>query len=397
MVAMLPLVFIAAAAKSAIAAPATLSVQWLDDIDSDAVCNDGSKGGFYFRPATSEALKTQWLVYLPPHHWCYDNASCAERYATDLGMMSSKEWHQSVLLDGIFAEGPMAGANLVQLGYCSSDIYLGDVAASNATWGWHFRGERIVRATFTKLKAHFGLGSVAGTTVVLGGASAGARGALVWLDHLKTLVPRGVRRFGFLDTPHPFHHLPAFLPTGPTGDYTALNTQTIVEMLSPGINKFMIPEACPERSERWKCLFAEFRLPHLTEDYVLVAPRFGHEMESDLSVTDAQLATLSSDQLDYAQEWGLDVKRALHYLTNASVPGKRVLYSPACFQPHVQSATSNFYAGGQGVNRTTQQEALQQLLNDSAASQIYEYEDTCSTFNCGPMCDPLPSTLRYLV
>ena len=41
----------------------TLSVEWLDDIDSNAVCNDGSPAAYYFAPGSGDGANT-WLVFL---------------------------------------------------------------------------------------------------------------------------------------------------------------------------------------------------------------------------------------------------------------------------------------------------------------------------------------------
>ena len=66
---------------------------------------------------------------------------------------------------GIFAtDGSSAWgtANRAYVKYCSSDLWTGDVAASDATFGWNFRGSRIVAATITHLMDNKGLGSAIG-------------------------------------------------------------------------------------------------------------------------------------------------------------------------------------------------------------------------------------------
>lgn len=378
---------LAIVSSSTVVASVTLQLQRLS---GDAVCNDGTPSGFYYRAATSTTSSGDWLVYLPPHHWCFDEASCAVRFANDPDMMSSKGWKETRTVDGIFASGPLADANLVQLGYCTSDIYLGDTGASDATWGWHFRGEQVVRSTFTKLIDEFGLGASEGHRLVFGGSSAGARGAAVWMDHFNELLsgaPFPVQAWGFLDTPHPFHHFHALPPTGPTGDYTPEGTQKLVNFLSPGIDKFMLQGVCDEPAERWKCIYAEFRLPESHADYMIVMPRFGHEIQSDLGVGyGADFTALSDDQLQYAETWGKDVLRVLDNTAAVSRENTRVFYSPACFQPGVVSAKDDFFTGAQGVTGTTQQDALMVLLTGMPGDTAV-FKDQCSTFNCGARCD----------
>lgn len=369
----------------------------LQRLSGDAVCNDGSTGGFYYRAATTKISSGDWLVHMPQHHWCFDEASCAERFATYPDMMSSTGWNETKTVDGIFASGPLADANLIQIGYCTSDCYLGDVKARDTTWGWHFRGEQVVRSTFKRLIDDFGLGASEGQRLVLAGESAGARGAIVWMDHLNELLsdaPFALKHFGFLDTPHPYHHFHAFLPTGKVGDYTEENTQVLVELLSPGINKFMLQGVCDAATDRWKCIYAEFRLPESLEDYMVIMPRFGHEIASDLAVPGGNypMNTLSEEQLQYAESWGNDVLRVLKDTAAVQRDRNRVFYSPSCFQPGVVSAKDNFYTGAQGVNGTTIQEALTVLLSGVPGSTTV-FKDECTTFNCGPMCDSLTGSM----
>jgi hypothetical protein len=62
--------------------------------------------------------------------------------------------------------------------YCSSDLWSGDVGASAATFGYEFRGSRIVAAVMQDLMQRHGLGSKDGTRLLFGGCSAGAIGAM---------------------------------------------------------------------------------------------------------------------------------------------------------------------------------------------------------------------------
>lgn len=60
------------------------------------------------------------------------------------------------------------------------------------TLGWAFKGQRILEATLAILSGDsaFGLGSVPGTRLLLGGCSSGARGALVSLDYVGEMARR---------------------------------------------------------------------------------------------------------------------------------------------------------------------------------------------------------------
>lgn len=128
---------------------------------------------------------------------------------------TTPRWPTTLALPGIFdfdpRRNPFAGANLVHVGYCSSDGWVGDSGpAENAlnatlnaagTYGWWFKGQRIVQATMAALVSNFGLGSLPNTRLLFGGCSSGARGAMYTLDYLSSMVPAGVQVRGLLDSP----------------------------------------------------------------------------------------------------------------------------------------------------------------------------------------------------
>jgi hypothetical protein len=67
------------------------------------------------------------------------------------------------------------------LGYCSSDAWVGDVGPESNSWGWSFRGQRIISATLAVLAKSYGLGASGDDRLLLSGCSAGARGAMFTL------------------------------------------------------------------------------------------------------------------------------------------------------------------------------------------------------------------------
>lgn len=128
---------------------------------------------------------------------------------------SLPRWPTQLALSGIFdfnpRRNPFAGANLVHIGYCSSDSWVGNSnpadnplnATANAagSLGWYFKGSRILEATMAVLVQSFGLGSNPGTRLLFGGCSSGARGAMYTLDSVAAMVPAGVQVRGLLDSP----------------------------------------------------------------------------------------------------------------------------------------------------------------------------------------------------
>ena len=128
--------------------------------------------------------------------WCWDEASCLTRQQETSFFTSSTNWPTSLTLGGIFdsdrRRNPWSGANKIYLAYCSSDAWAGDVGAADNSFGFNFRGQRIIQATLSLLVSNNGLGSQAGHRLLFGGCSAGSRGAMFNLDSVQAMVPSSV-------------------------------------------------------------------------------------------------------------------------------------------------------------------------------------------------------------
>ena len=111
----------------------------------------------------------------------------SQNYAPEL--MSSHAWPPRSALHGVLAPptgAALRGAHAVYVQHCSSDAFMGDREGSRHTSGWHFRGQAILAAVLSELRREHRLAHAgAATTVVFGGASAGARGAMVHLDSVR--------------------------------------------------------------------------------------------------------------------------------------------------------------------------------------------------------------------
>jgi hypothetical protein len=77
--------------------------------------------------------------------WAPSRASCQGRMKELPHLMSSKPWAPTRFDGGVLAPDPAVNplwdANKVYLPYCTSDGFVGNRAASEATFGWHFRGQ----------------------------------------------------------------------------------------------------------------------------------------------------------------------------------------------------------------------------------------------------------------
>lgn len=158
---------------------------------------------YYFK-ASSQARSAgpqHWLVFLEGGGWCFDEESCAQRFIESRQLMSSSTFPSTLSVGGMFSPSlpfALADANKAYVRYCSSDAFAGDAPPSDATDGWHFRGQAIVHAVLSEMTRAHGL--LFGDTLVFGGCSAGGRGAMFNLDYVPDMVPFGVKVVGLLDS-----------------------------------------------------------------------------------------------------------------------------------------------------------------------------------------------------
>ena len=211
--------------------------------------------------------------------------SCApQRNATLPWFTGSGSWGQQMAQGGIFdptinALGQPASAfgsvNRIYVKYCSSDLWSGDVAASDATWGFNFRGARIAAAVITSLATSYGMGATPGQRLLFGGCSAGAIGAMNVLDAVAAQAATyGVSTSGFLDAAALVDIYPAAWPW--SRDLIPL--QTLVSWLVALVQP-TFPAACTALypaggTTAWKCLWSSYRLPLLTTPFFTNAVQF---------------------------------------------------------------------------------------------------------------------------
>lgn len=134
-----------------------------------AVCNDGTPAVFYYGPATKDADRNKWLIFLQGGGSCRDGESCARRWCssdTNFGMdkMTSSLSKESIRANGFLspgAENQFGTWNRVLVYYCSSDQWSGTRtttvravigSSGEREYDIHFRGSSIVDAVFETLR-----------------------------------------------------------------------------------------------------------------------------------------------------------------------------------------------------------------------------------------------------
>ena len=135
--------------------------------------------------------------------------------------------------------------------YCSSDIWSGDAPASNATFGYTFRGSRIVTAVMNGLMQNQGLGATPGQRLLFGGCSAGAIGAMNNIEAVAAMMPSTVQTWGFLDGA-------GLLDIQPRGWNWRPYLETLQSLMSEmlGFSQPVFQPYCAQLfpGELWKCL-----------------------------------------------------------------------------------------------------------------------------------------------
>ena len=146
---------------------------------------------------------------------------------------------------------------------------MGDAPASAATFGFAFRGQRIIAATLATLQTpQFGM--TTGADILFAGCSAGARGAMFTLDYVAAMAPPGATVRGLLDSPlwvdvAPLSSNEVSLQAQTQGAYALINATA------------RIPAACAATytgTNAWKCLYGQYVLPYVTTPFFLNAAMF---------------------------------------------------------------------------------------------------------------------------
>ncbi len=190
-------------------------------VEREALCNDGSPAAFYFRPSQTES--NNWKIHLQGGGDCSTEEDCQLRASITadtvsgnaqldfdevfLPFTSSTEYPDSLDLEGIFSLdlnlNPEFGTyNHVFIPYCSSDSHFGDRNESADTFGFQFKGKKIVDAVIEDLLDSSILGEnnlQNSELVVISGTSAGGRGVQQNLDRMAALIPHD-NVYGVLDS-----------------------------------------------------------------------------------------------------------------------------------------------------------------------------------------------------
>lgn len=400
-----------------LAAALSTTYEWVGlDNYTDAVCNDGSPAGYYWSPSSMMGMPPTWLVYLAGGNWCFNKKDCKIRCPPEYlrnnlswpgeGLCSSKRYPQTMDMQGVLSpshpDSVVGMANKVFVMYCSSDGHMGNSHA----FGLEFRGARIIEAVFQDLVQKRGMAREEGHTVILGGVSAGARGAMVNLDYVPEFVAdaggttKGLQVYGLLDSPL-WMDMPPMVKSGFYGfRHSCRSVRNFANVTRLGKR---CAEAFPER-QRFKCLMGEYRVAYLDTPFFMVASQFD---SFQLMFNIGPEGTGGDDEKDYVSDFG---NRTLSFVSQLNVTSIG-LYSPSCFT-HARSTTTEGWSVD-GVEQYDEngehhmipmEDAFQEWIVDVREAQgsrtdeskgvsPRKWIDNCEGVACGPGCplDPDPS------
>jgi len=238
--------------------------------------------------------------------------------------------------------------------YCSSDGWAGNIAAEDATkllttknvagsYGWAFKGQRIIESTFAVLQAHFGLGSLPSSRLLYSGCSAGARGAMFNIDFIRPFIPADMELRGFLDSPMWVDELPRLATTVPLENqtqavYHLVNATAVLDPACLQAYTRVISPGVYDSSEGWKCLYGQYRIPFLRTPFLISASQFDL---FQLPYNEAAQPPYTGAELTYADGFQQAVRAVMSTLPTAQQPGSAA-YSSACFK-HCTSDLNTFW------------------------------------------------------
>lgn len=220
------------------------------------------------------------------------------------------------------------------------------MGASDATFGYNFRGFRIITATVTALMERHGMGSTPGQRLLFGGCSAGAIGAMNALDRVAEMTPASLKVQGLLDAAALVDIDPA--DNGWSWASQLQPLQTLIASVMSFVNP-QLPPTCVDQfpGEEWKCMWGSYRLPMVQTPYFANAAQFdSFEIDYDT----ANYSPLTPQQYAFVDSF----QPAVLNLINQLPPGTSV-YSSTCLV-HCLSEQTTFYDFS--TNGITMQQAV---------------------------------------
>jgi len=367
-------------------ADVTLELQFFKN--KSAVCNDGSRSGYYFKPSSGGSKV--WVVHQQGGGWCWNQATCESRLLdkTRPYYVSSKTWTANVTFatGSIFAATgtDFEDANMVYLAYCTSDGYIGNTKHGNVSYA----GRVVVEALFEELHER-GMGKR--SQLIYSGCSAGGRGVMHNLNFVASQLKQWrTKVYGLVDS-------------GLYIDVDVLDnlTQTSLSDQAKGVAKYMnavIDPHCAKMfpGESYKCLLGQYAIGGgtLQSPYIINAFQYDkYQLSVDWAGTfwPGPWEILEHiDWLEFAENFRNRTRSVEFGMERLQTPF--AIHSAACYQ-HCNTENNQFSDGYQ-VNGVSLKDVVQNFVfsddqsehGQTAADSPIIVIENCTGFNCGNGC-----------
>jgi hypothetical protein len=255
-------------------------------------------------------------------------------------------------------------ATYIYLPYCTSDSFSGMKDASPQTFGWHFRGKRVLTYIVQSLLS-VGLGSA--TQVLVSGCSAGGVAVMANLDYVASLLPKmsgriikGHNDAGWIMDARPMVPIPV----------------TLTQIIQQGVQLWggFPDQTCvtANPTEIWKCYMGQYAYPYIT------TPLLVHQETEDFVqlIAGGCNKPFNTQKEQYLNEFRVNFTRSL-----AMLKPPHAAFSPACWWHCSTEGEQLWTISIQGkINDRT---ALHYwYLNNVAADWI----DDCPGYSCSVGC-----------
>eukprot|EP00416_Gambierdiscus_australes_P024054 CAMPEP_0171075066 /NCGR_PEP_ID=MMETSP0766_2-20121228/12548_1 /TAXON_ID=439317 /ORGANISM="Gambierdiscus australes, Strain CAWD 149" /LENGTH=406 /DNA_ID=CAMNT_0011531901 /DNA_START=17 /DNA_END=1238 /DNA_ORIENTATION=+ len=368
-----------------------MDLVWLKGYEN-AVCNDGSPAGYYFKNGTGD--NNIWIVYLEGGGWCGDQRDCEWRCQyMSAPWCSSDTWTDTrQVVSGLFVTNKerLRGAYNVFVPQCSSDAHMGN----GESFGMQFRGAKIVEAVFKDL-VRLGLGRDRHDLVLFGGESAGARGAMVNLDYVTGFLgerERTVDVVGFLDSP-----LWIDMPPKPGSRFAGFRRQSRNVLKHANVTR--LGDICPglyPQSQRFKCIMGQYRLPHMRTPYFIVASQYD---SFQLGLNLGHPFPVGQEDEEYAERFRNSTRRSLSSIAMMAMQNNSHVgvYSSACYVHARSWCQHGLISDTAGATNRTVADELMVYLSRALSPGVQIVTENCKGLGCAQGCLDLdPQTLALL-
>jgi hypothetical protein len=259
---------------------------------------------------------------------------------------------------------------------------MGDAEA----FGMQFRGARVLQAVLADL-VQLGLGRGPGRPlVILGGQSAGGRGAMVNLEYVRDMLgPELAQRvdvMGFLDSPLWIDVPPYsahFVGFGAEcqGVFSYANVTRLGRQC----------EAAHPGDDRWKCIMGEYRMPHIRTPYLLVASQYDRFQLDENSIH----LPKGANETAYADSLAKRTRDVVNTLRASWQDGgiQNAVFSWTCYDHASSCSSQGFDRRTCGPNKITLDSATLQFLGLEPLTgypRMLEWVDRCYGADCGAGC-----------